>query len=208
MASVSPNWWTCAGIRWTSPPPACTSAGSSRVPQATIRSSETNCGHCGGFSASRSPSHPSYSPRNGEHRSAPLASPAWSNGRAGRPSWSSRRTRTCLGRLRLCLGQQGPRHPRPASLPWPPQHSAYRPIHRAIADAVQGFLAQVSNPLCWADQRPLLRSHTRSILKENSQIIFNISLGFLELIQTISLAVRHGYGSIAAYLLSLRTDLC
>ena len=30
-----------------------------------------------------------------EHRSAPLASPAWSNGRAGRPSSPLRRTRTC-----------------------------------------------------------------------------------------------------------------
>jgi hypothetical protein len=46
-----------------------------------------------------------------------------------------------VAHLWLCLGQQGPRHPRPASLPRPPQHSAYRPVHRAIPDAVQGFLA-------------------------------------------------------------------
>ena len=42
-------------------------------------------------------------------------------------------------RLRLCLGQQGPRHPRPASLPRPPQHSAYRPLHRVIADRFKDF---------------------------------------------------------------------
>ncbi len=39
-------------------------------------------------------------------------------------------------RLRLCLGQQGPRHPCPASLPRSPQHSTYRPVHRTVANAV------------------------------------------------------------------------
>jgi len=87
---------TCAGIRWSSPPPPCTSAGSSRAPQAPIRSLETNCGRCGGSSASRNPNRPSCSLRNAGRRLVRLASPAWSNGRAGRPSWPSRRTLTCF----------------------------------------------------------------------------------------------------------------
>ena len=61
----------------------CTSVGSSRAPPAPIRSSATNCGRCGDFSASRSPSHPSCSLRSGARPSPPLASPAWWSARAG-----------------------------------------------------------------------------------------------------------------------------
>ena len=46
-------------------------------------------------------------------------------------------------RLRLRAGQQGARHARAASLPRPPQHSAHGALHRAVADAVQGFLARL-----------------------------------------------------------------
>ena len=74
-----------------------TSAGSSRAPRAPIRSSGTSCGRCGGFSASRSRSHPLCSPRSGGDPSARQGLPAWSSGRAGRPSWPSRRIRTCSG---------------------------------------------------------------------------------------------------------------
>jgi integrase len=45
-----------------------------------------------------------------------LASPAWSNGRAGRPSWSSRRTRTCLGTR--------------AVMPWPTRATTPTPCKR------------------------------------------------------------------------------
>ena len=44
-------------------------------------------------------------------------------------------------RVWLCLGQQGARHPRPASLPRALQYPAHRPVHRVVTDAVQGFLA-------------------------------------------------------------------
>ena len=43
----------------------------------------------------------------------------------------------------LRAGQQGTRYARAASLPRPPQHPAYGPVHRTVADAVQGFLANV-----------------------------------------------------------------
>ena len=42
---------------------------------------------------------------------------------------------------RLRARQQGPRHPHPASLSRPPQH---RQVHRAVADAVQGLLAELN----------------------------------------------------------------
>ena len=81
MASGRPSLSTCAGIRSSSRRRRCTSAGSSRVRPAPIRSSGTSYGRCGGSSASRSPSRPSCSPQSAEHPSAPLASPAWSSGR-------------------------------------------------------------------------------------------------------------------------------
>jgi integrase len=71
------------------------------------------------YSASRILSRPSCSPLSAGHPSAPPGSPAWSSGWAGKPSWPSRRTRTCLdtpaamrwrtrgtiqGRYRLTLG--------------------------------------------------------------------------------------------------------
>jgi hypothetical protein len=37
-----PNWWTCAGLRWSSERQPCTSAGSSRARPARIRSSGTS----------------------------------------------------------------------------------------------------------------------------------------------------------------------
>ena len=61
-----------------------------RVKQGTpapIRSSGTNCGRCGGSSASRNRSRRSCSPRNAAHHSAPLVSPAWSSGPAGGQAW-------------------------------------------------------------------------------------------------------------------------
>src|SRR5262249_34776119 len=47
-------------------------------------------------------------------------------------------------RLRLRAGQQRARHEGTAGLPWTSQHPAYGALHRAIADAVQGFLAQMT----------------------------------------------------------------
>ena len=46
-------------------------------------------------------------------------------------------------RLWLCAGQQGARHPRSASLSGASQHSAYGALHRIVAHAVQGFLAEL-----------------------------------------------------------------
>jgi hypothetical protein len=66
-------------------------------PEHASESSATNYALCGGCSASRSPSRPMCSLRSAGDRSAPPASLAWSSGRAGRPSWPSRRTRTCCG---------------------------------------------------------------------------------------------------------------
>ena len=48
-------------------------------------------------------------------------------------------------RLWLCARQQGSRYARAASLPWPPQHPAHGSLHRAVADAVQGFLAKLND---------------------------------------------------------------
>ena len=53
--------------------------------------------------------------------SARLASPAWSNGRAGRPSWPSRRTRTCSGT--------------PAVTPWPTRATTHAPCKPTSATA-------------------------------------------------------------------------
>ena len=47
-------------------------------------------------------------------------------------------------RLRVCAGQQGARHKGATGLPWPPEHSAHGALYRAVADAVQGFLALTS----------------------------------------------------------------
>ena len=47
-------------------------------------------------------------------------------------------------RVRLRSGKQGARHARPASLSRPQEHSAHGALHRAIADAVQGFLARLT----------------------------------------------------------------
>ena len=91
----APNWWTCGGIRWSSKRRPCTSAGSRKAPLARIRSSGTSYAPCGGSSANRSPNRPSCSPRSGVRHSRRLASPAWSNARALKPSWASRPTRTC-----------------------------------------------------------------------------------------------------------------
>jgi hypothetical protein len=97
IAGVSFQNPTCAGLRWTSPPPPCTSAGSSRGRPAPIRSSGTNYAPYGGSSANRSPSRPLCSPPSAVRPSARQASHAWWNGQAGRPSWVSRRTPICSG---------------------------------------------------------------------------------------------------------------
>ena len=71
-----------------------------RVKQGTrapIRFSGTSYGPCGGFSASRSPSHRSCSLRNGARPSRPLASPEWSSARAMRRTLASKHIRTCSG---------------------------------------------------------------------------------------------------------------
>ena len=46
-------------------------------------------------------------------------------------------------RLWVRAGQQGARHAGVTGLPWPQEHSAHRAVHRAVADAVQGFLALI-----------------------------------------------------------------
>ncbi len=65
-------------------------------------------------------------------------------GRAGRargPSRLQSASAHAQARLWLRAGQRRARHARPASLPRAQEHSAYRSVHRAIARAVQGFLA-------------------------------------------------------------------
>jgi hypothetical protein len=87
------------GLRWSSQRPPCTSAGSSRGRPAPIRSLGMNCGLCGGFSASRSPSHPSCSLRSGGRLSPPLGLPALWNALAWRRSLASRPTPICSDTL-------------------------------------------------------------------------------------------------------------
>ncbi len=91
------RWWTCAGLRWSSKRRPCTSAGSSRAPLARILSSGTNYEPCGRLQREQGPKSPFDLPQSGARRSPPLASPAWSSGRAPRPSLGSRHTRTCSG---------------------------------------------------------------------------------------------------------------
>ena len=127
--------------------PRCTSAGSNRARPAPIRSLATNCALCGGYSASRSPSRHSCSRQSAAHRSARPDSLAWLSARAWRPSWRSRRIRTC------CATPAATRSPIRATTParYKPisatKHSAHGAIHRAVADAVQGFLAGVARAL-------------------------------------------------------------
>jgi integrase len=61
--------------------------------------------------------------------------------RAGFPFPGTRPHATA--RLRLCAGECGPRYARYTGLAWSQVNSAHRQIHRAFADAVQGFLAEV-----------------------------------------------------------------
>jgi len=55
------SWWTCARTKSISPPPPCTSAGSSRAHLRPIRFSATNCGPYAGYSGSRNRSRHSCS---------------------------------------------------------------------------------------------------------------------------------------------------
>jgi hypothetical protein len=48
--------------------------------------------------------------------------------------------------LRVRTGQQGPRYASLASLSRPPEHPAHGVLYGAIADAVQGFLEELSDP--------------------------------------------------------------
>jgi hypothetical protein len=73
------------------------SAGSSRAPRAHIRSLGMSCGRCGGCNASRSPSHPSCSPRSAGRPLRRQGSPAWLSVQGPRRSLGSRSTRTCSG---------------------------------------------------------------------------------------------------------------
>ena len=69
--------WTCAGTKSISPPPPCTSAGSSRAHLRPIRFSATNCGPYAGYSGSRNRSRHSCSRPNVARRSARRALLAW-----------------------------------------------------------------------------------------------------------------------------------
>jgi hypothetical protein len=53
----------------------------------------------------------------------------------------SRSTRTCCATP--AAGQQGPRHPRLASLSRAQEHPAHSAVHRTVTDAVQGFLEEL-----------------------------------------------------------------
>jgi hypothetical protein len=55
----------------------------------------TSCGHCGGYSGSKSPSRRSSSPRSGVHHSRLPALPGLWSVLAWLPSWASRLTRIC-----------------------------------------------------------------------------------------------------------------
>jgi hypothetical protein len=46
--------------------------------------------------------------------------------------------------LWLRAGEQGARYARPASVPRTPEHPAHGALHRVVADAVQGFLAELT----------------------------------------------------------------
>ena len=70
-------------------------------------SSGTSCAHCGGFNASRSPSHPSCSLRSAAPPLAPPGSLAWSSEQGPRPNFPSRRTRTCSGTPADALANKG-----------------------------------------------------------------------------------------------------
>jgi integrase len=63
-------------------------------------------------------------------------------------------------RLRLCAGEQKPRHQCVVGLPWTPQHPAYSALYGAVADMVQKFLARVSvATLHSASAMPRWREH-------------------------------------------------
>src|SRR5450759_1057966 len=120
MASVSPSWWTC----WDQVEFATATLHVRRVKQGTpsthpLLGDELRA--LRRLQREQEPKSPSCSPRNAGHRSAPLASPGWSNGRAGRPSWPSRRTRTCLDTL--------------AVMPWPTRATTPAPCKPTSATA-------------------------------------------------------------------------
>ena len=130
-------------------------AGHARAP---IRSSGTNCGRCGGFSASRSPSRPSCSRRSA---GAPFTTAGFARmvERAGDrgQAWLQGASAHAAARLRLRAGQQGPRHPRAAGLPRAQEHSAHGALHRAVADAVQGFLARLNGSFVRLLRKPIVQ---------------------------------------------------
>jgi len=135
------SWWTCARTKSISPPPPCTSAGSSRAHLRPIRFSATNWGPYAGYSGSRNRSRHSCSRPNVARRSARRALLAWWSALVRRPSWASRphphMLRHACG---FALANRG-QYPRPASLPWPSQYPAHDALHRAGARSVQGVLA-------------------------------------------------------------------
>ena len=118
--------------------PAC----EERQAAASIRSAAMRSGHCASYAGS-SRTAPSCSPPSAAARSPPMRSTASSSASAHAPAALSGPRPHAPPRLRLRPGQRRPRHARPPGLARPPQHSAHRPLHGAVADAVQGFLAQL-----------------------------------------------------------------
>ena len=118
-----------AGIRSSSLRGRCTFAGSSGARPVPIRSLGTSCEPCGVCSVSKSPSRLSCSRQSGARLSAPWVRP---HGRAGRGGGQIRLQGApphAQARLRLRTSQQGARHEGPASVPRPPQHSAYSALY-------------------------------------------------------------------------------
>ena len=110
------SWWTCARTKSISPPPPCTSAGSSRAHLRPIRFSATNCGPYAGYSGSRNRSRHSCSRPNVARRSARRALLAWWSALVF-PRYPSPRPETTHQRLALRTGaryrQRKARHNRP-----------------------------------------------------------------------------------------------
>ena len=106
----------CARTKSISPPPPCTSAGSSRAHLRPIRFSATNCGPYAGYSGSRNRSRHSCSRPNVARRSARRALLAWWSALVF-PRYPSPRPETTHQRLALRTGaryrQRKARHNRP-----------------------------------------------------------------------------------------------
>ena len=143
-ACGSPSWWTCDGIKWIS----TATLHVRRVKQGTPSTHPILGDELRALRRLQREQEPKSPFVFTSERGAPFSTAGFARmvERAGREAKLAFKAHPHMLRhaCGYALGQQGPRHPRAASLPRPPQYSAYRPVHRAITDAVQGFLAGLS----------------------------------------------------------------